>query len=265
MPALVRIPDHVEAILRRAKATGCNLVISEQLDRKVYEETNKIIVMLGGKWNRSAKAHVFPKPIAEVLAEALDSGEVLNKKVAQQAFYTPEETAKLFVALVEADCRHKQGPDPLCHMRILEPSAGHGALVRELLDRGARVTAVDNDPEAVEELLKISSDRLQVLHRDFLDWTPPMIKGCAPFAAVVMNPPFTKGQDAKHVMKALECVAHNGAVYAIMPGGWEKDTGHHKKLKEMSSYFCMQELEAGTFKGSGTMVRTEIVRFIRKS
>lgn len=51
------IPTNVLEVLKRCTCDGNKLTIPDQLERKLYQDTNKFLEMLGGKWNRSAKAH----------------------------------------------------------------------------------------------------------------------------------------------------------------------------------------------------------------
>ena len=55
----MRIDDDVLAVLSRSTVVGSSLVIPDQLDRKLYVKTNKVLEAAGGKWNRKARAHVF--------------------------------------------------------------------------------------------------------------------------------------------------------------------------------------------------------------
>jgi 16S rRNA (adenine1518-N6/adenine1519-N6)-dimethyltransferase len=72
----------------------------------------------------------------------------------------------------------------------LEIGPGEGILTRELLDRGARVNAVEIDPGLVEELTlffadEIESGRLAIVHGDAVRCDLP------PFDAVVSNLPYS--------------------------------------------------------------------------
>ena len=51
-----------------------NVTIKAQLDRKLYTEVNAALEALGGKWNRSAKAHVFAESPEDVLERILLDG-----------------------------------------------------------------------------------------------------------------------------------------------------------------------------------------------
>lgn len=55
----MKVCDDVLAVLSRAETNGQALLLQGQLDRKMYERTNKILEAAGGKWNKKAKAHLF--------------------------------------------------------------------------------------------------------------------------------------------------------------------------------------------------------------
>lgn len=81
---------------------------------------------------------------------------------------------------------------------VLEPSAGGGNLVRELMRVGARVTAVEVDPEWAHVLVQEAG--VKVVCADFIQWEPA-IEGM--FDLAVMNPPLNGGVGGDHVAHAL--------------------------------------------------------------
>ncbi len=68
---------------------------------------------------------------------------------------------------------------------VLDPGAGTGALTRHLLDRGARVVAVELHPDRLAALRRIDSPHLTVVRADVRDLRIPR----GPFR-VVGNPPY---------------------------------------------------------------------------
>jgi len=57
------VPQDVLAILSAADVDDTLLTMnSGQLDRKMYLAVNKVLEMMGGKWNRKQKGHVFSFP-----------------------------------------------------------------------------------------------------------------------------------------------------------------------------------------------------------
>lgn len=187
---------------------------------------------------------------------------------ARQSFYTPEELAD---ELVLAAGIPDYGP-----VRVLEPSAGEGALVRAVLRRRncgspTRVVAIENDPHGIEMLghlaLRVNEreeerDPVVRLHDgDFFDVRPD-----ANFDAVVMNPPFSNAAEVEHVLHAWGFVKPGGVLVSVMSNGatFRKD-GRYGVLRK---FFAQHEAEirplpAGSFEESGTAVATVMV-VIRK-
>ncbi len=84
------LTPEVEAILRASTITENLLVLpAGQLERKLYDAVNKVIVNCGGKWDRFKKGHVFPSDPRAKLGIALDTGVAEDTKKTLQAFYTP--------------------------------------------------------------------------------------------------------------------------------------------------------------------------------
>lgn len=242
MPTTTLTPE-VRNVLERAVITEKMLVLpTGQLDRKLYEAVNKVIVNAGGKWNKSAKAHIFPSDPRERMGMTLANGKSLDVKQENQSFYTPRALAARVVELAQVSGK-----------RVLEPSAGHGALAKESVAQGARwVTCIEKDEEACRVLDSIG---LIWTKGDFLEEPP------SPFDRVVMNPPFTKNQDVKHVRHALSWLEPNGILVAVMSGNTSR-----RPFVEMMGFIrtfnattAIHEVEAGAFKESGTMVRTIIL------
>jgi predicted RNA methylase len=231
-------PD-VTSVLERSEIIGNILKLPpEQLERKLYESVNKALANAGGKWNRSAQGFVFPKSPADALGIMLETGVSRSKKKDNQAFYTPEALAARVAELAEI-----RG-----HV-VLEPSAGHGALALAALEAGASlVDCVELDSDSCEVLRNLPCS-LQVRFGDFLT-IPPIEK----FDRIVMNPPFTRRQDVKHLAHALEMLAEDGVLVAIL-----SSTADYQPLVEGRSHEVHQ-VPAGAFKESGTNVATIIVK-----
>ena len=72
----MRIDDEVLAVLSSAEASGCNVTLTGQLDRKLYERTNKVLEAAGGKWNRKARAHLFDDDAFTRIDQIILTGQV---------------------------------------------------------------------------------------------------------------------------------------------------------------------------------------------
>ena len=157
-----KLTPEIAEIIRRSTITGTSLVLPAQLDRKTYERVNSVIVNCGGRWNRSAKAHIFDRDPLAKLGLALESGVAIDEKKKRQAFYTPAALARDLVQ--RADVAGK---------RVLEPSAGGGALVDAAIAAGAaEVVLNEYDDDASTAL----ADRFGMcIHEDWLAIQPVFV------------------------------------------------------------------------------------------
>lgn len=118
------------------------------------------------------------------------------------AFFTPPTTAKRIAHFALAAI-----PKNPNGSLVLEPSCGHGALVKALkgyTSRKISVVGVDVDPLNIAMCERwYPSDVF--LTRDFLSVEPNALPK---FAAVVMNPPYEDGQAEEHIMHALKFAPH---------------------------------------------------------
>ena len=70
----MKINDDVANVLANSRIEGNNLYLPEgQLDRKLYVAVNKVLVVIKGKWNRSAKAHIFNDSPDNIVEEILNN------------------------------------------------------------------------------------------------------------------------------------------------------------------------------------------------
>ena len=254
--ATVTVPAEVRAVLEGAVVNDNGVVVlNGQLDRKTYAATNKVLAALGGRWDRRRGGHVFPQglDVAAALKQAL-GGQVVDRKKATQAFYTPPEVADRLVAMID-------GID-LTEARVLEPSAGHGALIDALFrrDLGAVVHAVEVDASSCRVLRERYADRPVEVHEgDFLAMTPAQL---GLFDCVIANPPFAKGADAAHVTHAWGFVRPGGVLAAIVsPAYTFRRTKAYAAFRELHQRFWVTEddVEAGAFASSGTNIATKII------
>lgn len=241
----MRIDDEVLAVLSAAETTGNNLVLTGQLDRELYERTNKVLEAAGGKWNRKAKAHVFEAEAAERMDQIILSGLVEVPKDEFNYFPSPPAVVERLMDL--AGVEHG--------MRVLEPSAGQGAIASACATAGAVVDCFEL-MEANHRILN-NDDRLEkVVRGDFMEAAPDAV-----YDRVVMNPPFAKQADIKHVLHAHRFLTPGGLLVAVMSAGVEfrtdaRTTAFKAFVDDRGGH--IEPLPENSFKASGTGVRTVI-------
>ena len=168
--------------------------------------------------------------------------------VAPQLFPTPPELAARMVEAADL----KPG---LC---VLEPSAGTGNIVQAVLDAvDTEVLAYEINRDVASALArKFPSYKLQVRCNDFLKVTD--FQGQYP--RILMNPPFSNGQDVAHIKHAIEFLAapgfdgpQGGRLVAICANGPRQQA----ELRPLATTW--EELPEGTFAEAGTNVRTVLM------
>ncbi len=232
--------DHVTLeILSRCVVSGNNLFLPPgQLDRRQYETVNKVLELMGGKWNRKARAHIYSESPADLLDTVVLTGEITDRKKLFQFFETPVTLAARMVELSGIGS----------YSRVLEPSAGSGRILKAIGKSPDKV-AVELDHDKVLSLLAGFSG-LRIVEGDFLQ---QRIADIGVFDAVIMNPPFTRGQDVRHIEHARTFLKPGGTLVAICANG--------PRQREALMGECQhwEDLPAGTFSESGTQVSTALL------
>ena len=130
--------------------------------------------------------------------------------------------------------------------RVLEPSCGEGALLRAVrkLHPEAFLVGYDINPVALKKcgLGALGGGmggpkpayELEPGYCVLKDYTETVSSSAGSFDGVILNPPYSKGQDAQHVMHAMALhVRVGGTLVALMtPNALEKTTGPYKFLAE---------------------------------
>jgi predicted RNA methylase len=240
----MKISDSVLDVLSQAETDGSSLRLVGQLDRKLYVETNKVLEAVGGKWNRSAKAHLFPRDAAESIEELVLTGEVTSAKKDFDYFATPPDVVERLFEMADIHALDA----------VLEPSAGMGAIALPLADLGCVVDCVELLP-ANHEVLSESFPGAKLA--DFLTTSPD-----AKYDRIVMNPPFTRQADIHHVIHANKFLRDGGLLVSVMANsvGFRSNAltvGFRGFVADRGG--SITALPDGSFKASGTMVNTVVV------
>lgn len=247
MPKQLTVSDDVMGVLRRSQLTHDRVQLPKEiLPRPLYIRVNQILEAAGGRWDRKAKAHVFPHDPRPVLGIAVESGAIsfTDRKQEYQQFFTPPGLA----ARVVEEAEVARG------MSVLEPSAGAGALAGPVSSLGARLTCVEIDPELAEALRRRGYSPVHTA--DFLQW-----QNFGLFDRVVMNPPFTRNQDIQHVSHAFAMLKGGGRLVSIMSPHFTFASDHASlAFREMvTKHGFWKKLPDCAFAESGTNVNTVLV------
>ena len=253
MAKTITLSPEVRDVLERSTITEDRVVLPEQLERSLYMKVAKILKAAGGKWDRKQGATMFSTDPREALGLALETGGIENEQQVRQTFYTPPELA---LWVIEAACITPSS-------RVLEPSAGKGALCTAAREAGTdNIVAIENDPEGLRELQAQWTEcdsRGDVLERDFLEMK---VEWIGQFDAVVMNPPFSDGQEARHVLHAIKFVKPGGRLVSIMSSAINfRNDGPYRTLRNRLAGMDWEvdDLPSESFKTSGTRVETVLV------
>lgn len=253
MKADIQISDEVRAVLDRSVIEGNLLKLPpEQLDRKLYTRVNETLEALGGKWNKGKKAHVFEADPRAAIGKAKDEGKVTHPN--QYDFFPTSRD------VAETAC-HRLGMGD-GWKRTLEPSAGEGHLFAPLVDWLGEpltddLTLFELDPKRCAALRGKGVDR-HLMKGDFLGMRP---EAFLPFDRILMNPPFEKKSDVRHIAHALKFLAPGGRLVAIASAGLSFRTD--KATKALRDLILedgtIEDLPDGSFEQSGTSVATVLI------
>lgn len=253
------IADQVLDILGECRIEGNVLYLpSQHLDRKTYIAVNKVLENIGGKWNRKAKGHVFTDgDPAELLDNVILVGETVDLKKQYQFFPTPRPIADHMCELAEINE----------HSRVLEPSAGKGAIVDAILAAGAQsVYAVELNTKMAEELWRYNDNLDTIVVAEQGDFLTMGLAEKISVNRVVMNPPFTRQQDIDHIYEAFNVLENGGILVSVVSESPFYRT--NKKSLEFMSFLesnsaVLSSLPEGAFRESGTMVRARMVKILK--
>lgn len=204
--------------------------------KAIQEESSGALYLLEHVSKPSSIAPKEVKTKFEAMKEQMELG--VQVVTSNQLFPTPVAIAARMV----------EESGIMAGARVLEPSAGTGVIVKQLIEHGifrTDVTAVEINPE----LCKALPMGVARVCGDFLKQNGNLGK----FDAVVMNPPFENGSDIKHILHARSFLEPGGKVVAICAGG----TRQEEALRHLCETWEL--LPAGTFKESGTEVNTVLL------
>lgn len=141
-------------------------------------------------------------------------------------------------------------------MRVLEPSAGTGALLRAALracDGALEMTAVEINTDLAMQLSAEGLASTVEAGRDFLQCNGDLGK----FDRVIMNPPFSGAADIRHILHARQFLKPGGRIVALCANGPRQGEALRELAERSGGYF--EPLPAGSFAEQGTGVNVALV------
>jgi predicted RNA methylase len=239
----MNVSEQVIATLDAGLCEGNQFILQGQLDRKAYTDVNKVLVAAGAKWNRSAKAHLFDCDAQDAISDIVLTGKVIDAKREFDFFETPDALADKIIDAAQIAPHHN----------FLEPSAGSGQIAKRATVLTSDVDVIEIQ-EALHDTMMCSGEYANTTHGDFL-----VLDNIQRYDRIVMNPPFGRQADIKHVSKAIGLLKPGGRIVAIMSAGV---TFRSNKLTEDFRSLVaihdgvIESLPEGSFKTSGTTVNT---------
>ncbi len=172
-----------------------------------------------------------------------DFAPSLNPELSQ--YHTPVKLARKMVKWAKVDGLH-----------VLEPSAGGGNIVRELIRVDAIIEAVEIDPRWVK-VLRHEFPTTDIIEADFLKWTAHNR-----YHAVIMNPPLDEGVGTHHIKHALRFAPQ---VISVLRG---QDLHCKERYREFWSNCDLARLallvRRPVYSGKGGQIETIVVDVRRK-
>lgn len=162
-------------------------------------------------------------------------------------FPTPADVARRLVLLAGIEPGH----------RVLEPSAGTGAIIDAIREHSRECTifAIEINHTMVDVLKQTAfapgkaDHRIAIRCEDFLESNGDL----GLFDRIVMNPPFDRGADVKHIKHALGHLREGGRLVSVCAAGPKQ----REAMEEIATSW--ETLPPGSFKESGTGVAAAIV------
>lgn len=183
----------------------------DKLSRANYLQFISVVHGLRGEWVRKVNAHIFQSdPSFEI--EAIVSSGILPTYCLNPHSFFPTPLSEVREAIALADIK-----DYYEGVKVLEPSAGDGRFIREILKvcpkADVRYFEIDERNRSI-----CSNLAAKFLGEDFLNSEPT-----GNFDFVLMNPPFNKKEYQKHIRHAAKFLKDGGVMVSVMPSSVVND------------------------------------------
>lgn len=247
-----------QEIINQCTVEGLTVKLPDiKLDRSVYMQVSNILNKIGGTWKGGKiQGFVFEQDPSIMLSD-IQSGIKRDIKSEYQFYSTDSKLADEMVELL-GSIKPNQ--------KILEPSAGDGALVQAI----TRITyGVTIDCFEIMELNRKklrAFERVNLIGENFLDAEDkPELQNSYDF--IIANPPFSNNQDIDHIKLMYKLLKPKGKMVSIASKHWlisknKKEVDFKNWLEDVGAIF--KEIPSGAFRKSGTMVATTMIIIDKK-
>jgi len=185
----------------------------KQLERKQYLEVKRKLEGIGGKWKGGKiQGFVFEQDPSQLLYQIIN-GANINIKKDYQFYETPEDIAKKLVYL--ADISENE--------LILEPSAGRGAIVKQI------TKCFPNKKIDCFEIMELNRSFLYEMGINFIGGDFLKCNITNYYDKIIANPPFRNNQDIVHIMKMYECLKIDGMIVSMASMHWTHSQNRREK------------------------------------
>lgn len=219
-----------------------------------YDEIKYLVESLGGHWREKNKGFVFDDDIVTVqkrLIELLNIRKIQVSdeklfKIKNQFYPTPDWLAVDMITRADIKSTDK----------VLEPSAGRGAILKHIAYKTNHYTAVEYNQSNVKCL---RAQGFRVNHMSFEKYSKSTK---AKFDKVVMNPPFSNEMDLRHTILAYNLLKPGGRLVGLVA---ENSLYYDRSITKQFNRFIdriggtVLEVPHGTFKESGTNVDVAMI------
>jgi len=265
---------------------GNRLEIPKDIFISNYSDVKQLMKNFEGKYSKNG--FDFPYPAEQVL-NRIRNKETTNLKKTFQYFGTGKN-------LCDEMCEKVFDPYLNKSLKVCEPSAGQGAIVKSVLEwfeeksvhcELESITAIEymaENYQILKETFK-ENDLVNTMHLDFLKYDEYINY----FDVVIANPPFSNKQDITHFRKMFEICKPGGYVISIMSNGflynsqkayqefrefiglpYDAQTRYAAKsggciCESENGQLFIKTIDSGEFKESGTNVATAMICFRKDS
>lgn len=258
------------------------LITRNKLPEKAYREVKEVCARLGGHWNQASQTFLFAYDPTAALAIVQASG-VMPPKNPYAHFLTPdvvsEDMMRYAFHLFRCNsCEGYRHNKPLCScqyipadLRILEPSAGKGAIARWIRQLYASLGREDYVLHCCEldpmNRAIIRQQGFEVVADNFFNHH--LKPGEAPYHIVLMNPPFLGLEYIDHIEYAWSLLdPREGRLVFIAPTSllWSDDA-RCRNLRKLIRVYGEEPpfvYPRGHFKESGTPIETVLVSLMKQ-